>query len=304
MGIEVGGQELLQNLRFADDVLLTGKSLREVEGMLQILEEECAAIGLELHMGKTKILSNGMGAGKTLKQATVKGQKVEVLECHASTMYLGRSLCLTEAHDEELRHRISKAWAKFMSIRKELCDKNLALDLRMKLFHSMVTPSVLYGCGCWTMTKAREQLLRTTQRKMIRMILGKGRLLVSNGGGGLQDEWERENWVEWIKRTTVEAESAMKKACVAEWVEEQRRRKWRMAGKVARCSDNRWTKQILEWKPVGRRRPGRPNARWADQIANFVQEKLPDLDSKDDWFILAQDEDGWETWTEEFAKSP
>ena len=47
----------LQNLRFADDVLLVGASLEQVTEMLEGLQREAKAVGLQLHMGKTKILA-------------------------------------------------------------------------------------------------------------------------------------------------------------------------------------------------------------------------------------------------------
>ena len=66
-------------------------------------------------------------------------------------------------------------WAKFMSHKKELCGRCYPLRDRLKLFNATVTPTVLYGCGSWTMTKEREQQLRTAQRKMLRWIVGVGR---------------------------------------------------------------------------------------------------------------------------------
>ena len=42
----------------------------------------------------------------------------------------------------------------------------------MRLFDAVVTATALYGCGCWTMTAAREAKLRSTQRKIMRKVLG------------------------------------------------------------------------------------------------------------------------------------
>jgi hypothetical protein len=60
---------LLQNLRFADDILLIGKSLREVQTMLEDVATQTAQVGLQLHAGKTKILSNGIG--KDTRKTTI-----------------------------------------------------------------------------------------------------------------------------------------------------------------------------------------------------------------------------------------
>ena len=103
----------MPNLRFADDLLIIGKTLPQIKQMLLDMAEECAKVGLHLHPGKTKILHNDKGYGRHVKAAKVGDMSIEVLEATASTMYLGRELSLTAAHDTELKHRIKKAWAKF-----------------------------------------------------------------------------------------------------------------------------------------------------------------------------------------------
>ena len=43
--------------------------------------------------------------------------------------------------------------------------------------------------------------------------------------------------------------------------------KWCWAGHVARMQDNRWTKRVTEWIPLGCKRDrARPKIRWADEI--------------------------------------
>ena len=55
-GIKVGA-DMLNNLRFADDLLLVGSSRAQVRHMLEHLAAEAAKVGLKLHMGKTKTLA-------------------------------------------------------------------------------------------------------------------------------------------------------------------------------------------------------------------------------------------------------
>ena len=68
---------------------------------------------------------------------------IEVLETIATTMYLGREFLLTDTHDIELRLGLANAWAKFDIYHTELTDRDIPLHVRFKLFHSVVTPSVL-----------------------------------------------------------------------------------------------------------------------------------------------------------------
>ena len=49
---------------------------------------------------------------------------------------------MTEMHDEELRNRRAKAWAKFSMYRRDLTDKNIPIKYRPKLFDVVVTPTI------------------------------------------------------------------------------------------------------------------------------------------------------------------
>ena len=95
--------------------------------MLEDLSREVANVGLNLHFGKTKILSNlqvrrGISAAKDVE---VWGEKVQVLPADGIVMYLGRKVALgSNYQDEELEHRISKAWGKFVSLKQELCCRH------------------------------------------------------------------------------------------------------------------------------------------------------------------------------------
>ena len=219
---------------------------------------------------------------------------------------LGRALALHNVHDVELANRLARAWAKYSVYKHELTDKSYSLRQRLRLFEATVTPSVLYGCASWTMTRAREDALRTTQRRMLRQILGKGRRVLpddasssssddsSEDGSATDASVDRlESWVEWIQRVTAEAEERLSDVGGRDWVEEQRRRKWRWAGHVCRRTDGRWTRAILEWQPSGNRDRRRPNIRWTDSICSFMAFTYGGDSDPDAWKGVALD---WETW--------
>ena len=58
-GLRVGfaSPSLLQNLRFADDLLLAARTLPQAKHMLEDLVQHTGSAGLQIHMGKTKILT-------------------------------------------------------------------------------------------------------------------------------------------------------------------------------------------------------------------------------------------------------
>ena len=257
----IGADSIMTNLRFADDILLVGRSLHQIKQMLADVREEGAKVGLELHPGKTKIQHNNVGYGSQVRHARIGDMDIEVLDPTDTTMYLGRALSLTEVHDSELKHRIAKAWAKFGVYHGELTNKAIPLELRLKLFHSTVTPSILYGSVSWVMTSAREQTLRTTQMKMLRAILARKRLVTIT-----VDSEKRivESWVEWVKRVTTEARDAMEIHGIPDWVHLQQDMICQWGGRVQQMEPHRWARRVFDWEAEGWRSRGHPCMRALD----------------------------------------
>ena len=108
-----------------------------------------------------------------------------------------------------------------------------------------------------------------------------------------------EDWVAWVRRATHIAEAELEKAHVTDWIKEQRQRYWDFAGRVARCTDGRWSHAVLNWIPSnGVRNVGAPRKRWKDDVANFC---LRASDEPWDWFLLAQDKQTWDTLRDRFV---
>ena len=82
-GIQTGQteDERLCNLRFADDIILVAADEKQLRAMIADLMDAATKIGLELHMGKTKVLNNGMDdASAQKKHLEVRGSKIAVVE--------------------------------------------------------------------------------------------------------------------------------------------------------------------------------------------------------------------------------
>ena len=169
------------------------------------------------------------------------------------------------------------------------------------------------------MTSTRQRLLRTTRRQMLRNIVRVGRsrcpqtveaepsddedstdtASATSSGEGDQDD-AVENWVDWIRRATGVAEARARKYRVSDWVQTQTIRLWRWAGHLLRREDDRWSKQALEWKPVGSRKPGHPKRRWEDAINDFMFDKMNC--QKGEWVIFTHDRVEWEAMAKAFAE--
>ena len=147
---------LCEHLAFADDVLCEFK--KSVE-----------KVGLRIHPGKTKILSNQ--SSDTRKEIEVDNIKVEILIRGESAIYWGQMITFQQKETTEIRNRIRVAWATFHKYRQELTSKNYLLKHRLRLFDAVITPTICHASGRWTPTKEHERMIQPTQRKMLRLII-------------------------------------------------------------------------------------------------------------------------------------
>ena len=276
----------LQNLRFADDLILAAKSKTEIVDMLTDLADGAATVGLSLHFGKTVVLSNTASQAGVI---TVRGQAVKLLAASDSADYLGRSLCLADPHTCEIRCRVRKAWAKFHALRQVLCGRAYPLRHRMALFEQVISPTLTYGSASWTMTANRADALTSAQRRMLRSMIAMPKF-----GESLEE------FVDWVRTATHTAEHHYFSCGGEAWIVQQKRRYWKWAGHVARMSSERWPHRLLYWQPSGgSRRQGRPVKRWTDDIDDFFARRMGGC--RGDWIAYAADRENWRLWEDDFA---
>ena len=82
----------LQELQFADDVLLFATTRKGAVRMLEEVADEAHKVGLQINLGKTKILSNREGQKHEVLKTC--GNQVEVLSNMESLNYSGRSVSI------------------------------------------------------------------------------------------------------------------------------------------------------------------------------------------------------------------
>ena len=113
------------------------------------------------------------------------------------------------------------------------------------------------------------------------------------------DLQEHETWIEWLRRRTRLTEHVLESLRLDDWVQAQRRRKWKYCGHILRRDDNRWATALITWRPdSGFRSKGRPRKRWTQAFYHLFQ-KTFDADAGT-WILLAMERDEWRTLENEF----
>ena len=251
-GLVIDGREdPLTNLRFADDLLLVARSKADARRMLSDLQSTAAGYGLKVHLGKTKIITS---LAHSCQHVKVGANMVANLQDGESVRYLGRKLTFFDYHGTEFRNRIACAWSAFAKYKGELCCRNIAASTRVKLFQTVVTPALLYGSVSWTMTQKLEEAVSVAQRRMLRLMFARMRLL------------QEQTYVDWIKEETARVETVFTQNGAQLWVQTCAERKYLFATKTW-MHEFKWSSRLIRWQPIGHRCTGRPWTRWFDSIA-------------------------------------
>ena len=280
-GIRISAHgDTLTHLRFADDCMFFAQSRLDAEKMLRAFIAVSKEYGLKVHAGKTRVMTwNHLSRERrtlNLDQAVFT-----ILEETDSERYLGRKLSFYNCHSTELHHRLAAGWSKFHSFRSELTSASYSLRSRLRLFETIVSTTVLFGCSTWALTRSLLHSLDIVRRKMLRYVLRIYPQCLADQG----HNQARESWSDYMQRSARIIERNDEKYKLVSWSSTFKARKWSFAGAIVRATDERWSRAILDWVPDGYRCIGRPVVRWCDDIVTYAGEH---------WIDLAKNAAAWE----------
>jgi hypothetical protein len=125
--------------------------------------------------------------------------------------------------------------------------------LQIKVYETVISPTVLYGCETWSLSLREEHRLRVFENRVLRRIFG--------------PKWEEDR--SWRKLHNDELHSLYSSPNIVRMIK-SRRMRW--AGQVARMGEGRGVYRVLVGKPKGKRPLGRPRCRWEDKIKLDLRE--------------------------------
>ena len=149
-----GDHDCLTNLRFADDVLLFASTKEQHHKMLCDFKSGTEKVGLKIHPGKTKILCSQSSNCST--EIKIDNINVGILTREESTKYLGQMASFQPQERTEIKNRIRAAWATFYKDKQEVTSKSYLLRHLLRSFDMVVTPTMNYASGTWTLSKEHE----------------------------------------------------------------------------------------------------------------------------------------------------
>ena len=116
--------ENLSELRFADDIALITTTVRNMEEQLNMINDESKNIGLKIHRGKTKYMTNFNTNKKTVENTEI--EKVEEYR------YLGQIIEMKDKTLKEVQKRIRAGWSAFGKYKFIFPNKEMPTSLKRK----------------------------------------------------------------------------------------------------------------------------------------------------------------------------
>lgn len=226
--------ERLTNVRYADDVMLFAKTEKELIEMVELLTEAFATVGLELNAAKSKIITND---NIQHSYVDICENLVEIIGPESHHKYLGRNLpgeCVFR-RSVEVKHRIQCAWYKFGQYKHILTNGKVSIQLRLRLFDAVVTPTILYGLAVLPLSTILLEDIEIVQRKMLRKIVGWVRL-------------PEETWEVTMRRMKFRVNRALQQRPVMAWSERIARNLWKMVLRIKEAPNESWINKTSMWE--------------------------------------------------------
>lgn len=245
-----------QCLAYADDVVLIARSRKELEDITLKLMTAAGNMGLYINIDKTKYMEIknkcGNRSKNNLQVQNQNGTKIE-FKGEESFMYLGVLINNKCQEEDEINLRIAKSNNCAGGLSRILKSKEVSRHTKIRVYKTIIRPTLTYSCETWIMTNKIKQKLETWERRILRRIFG-----------GRQTE------LGWERRSNAELYELFRDTRISNFIK-MRRMQW--LGHLERMVEGRDVRS-LAWKiPEGKRKRGRPRKRWRDAIEEDLAEK-------------------------------
>ena len=188
-------------------------------------------------------------------QVKMQGQVVPEVE---DFKYLGSTIACNGKSDREVKKRIQAGWNNWRKVTGLVCDRKVPVRLKGCIHKAIVRPAMLYGMETVPLNKSMVKKMDVAEMKMLRWEIG------------LTRREKIRNEVVWVKLGVREISAKVKESRL-QWYGHVRRREESYVGR-----------RVMEMEIPGKRRRGRPERRWMDNITEDMEEfSLKERDTGD-----------------------
>ena len=140
-GIKIAGTNI-NNLRYADDIILVAESEEELNSLLMKVKEEREKVGLKRNIQKMKIM-----ASSPITSWQIDGERAETV---ADFSFGGSKITADGDCSHEIKRRLLLGRKVMTNLDSTFKSRDITLPTKVCLVKAMVFPVVMYGCESWT----------------------------------------------------------------------------------------------------------------------------------------------------------
>lgn len=223
----------LNNLLFADDQAIIQPTEDDLQRSVYQLQKICSDYNMRISTTKTKVMAF-LGKSPIRTKIVLYEKPIEQV---SHFRYLGCDISYEP--DRDVTDKVHRFQWICGTIHRTLKNKTRK-DTKMKLYKTMAVPSLVFGSETWIDTSKTKSQIQSAEMKFLRRVKGCTRL-------------------DHIRNDDIRAEldifSLNRRI-------EHNRRQW--MEHIERMDDTRITKQVVQYRPQGRRSQGRPYKRWKE----------------------------------------
>ena len=150
-------------MMFADDLVLCAMTRQEVEEDLETWRVVFERHGLKISRTKTEYSPSPTNDTET----TVKIVDAE-LPTVTSFKYIGSIFRSEGSSQADVTNRIRIGWMKWKEVSGVMCDRKMPVELKDKVFITIIRRAMTYGSECWAVKKKDENKLNSAEMRTLR----------------------------------------------------------------------------------------------------------------------------------------
>jgi hypothetical protein len=148
--------------------VILGRAEGYIKGTLEEMAAVTHQIRLQMNDSKTEYVINRHDGNK-VKAIELMGKKYEKVE---SFKYLGSVMTSLSDIETEVKSKIAVGNKCYYALGPILKIRFISQSIKIRLYKTIIRPTVIYGAETWTVTSRIENMLMTLERKLLRKICG------------------------------------------------------------------------------------------------------------------------------------
>lgn len=227
-------------LAYADDILIVSDSIPVLEKVMGELIPELKQLGLEVNLQKCELLVRDPVNfdDDDLDHVLINGMRIKKV---IALKYLGIYLTSTLDRRTTTAARIKAAYRTLYMLLPFLRKNHLEFETLLRIYHTVIVPTALYGIKVATLTKSNRISLKRMEHCIVTKLT----------------EIAREKTISGSVKSLLKGKTIRKK-CAA-----LRLQYW---GHVVRRPANHILRRALEFQVTGKYKRGRPCYTWHDSL--------------------------------------